>query len=93
MGIALTHYHKIERGEVDINTEKIATISQSLGVSPAELIGFDEKNVVVNHGNYASHYGTLNNYVNEKLYESQQELINSLKRENELLRKQANQAQ
>ena len=50
------------------------------------------KNVVVNNGSYAN-YGTLNNYVNEKLYESQQELINSLKRENEHLRKQANQAQ
>lgn len=88
LGIAVNSYQRIERGEVDINTEKIQIISQLLGVTPAELVGFDEKFIVNNIGEKAAgnaQVHVINHNSNDKLIESQQELILSLKRENDLL--------
>ena len=38
-------YLKIERNDVDINTEKIEKISALLGLKPAELLTLDERHI------------------------------------------------
>lgn len=44
LGLSPSGYLKIERNEVDINTEKIEKISNKLGIKPHELL-MDEKYV------------------------------------------------
>ncbi|TAF76857.1 MAG: XRE family transcriptional regulator [Bacteroidetes bacterium] len=43
-------YSKIERDEVDVNFNKLQQIADTLNIDVTKLIGFDEKNVFVNHG-------------------------------------------
>ena len=86
-------YMKIERSDVDINTEKIDKISNILGIKPSELINLDEKHIFNFSGNEIKNGGyNIFNFPEEmkQLYEDkiklleekiayQQEIINELK--------------
>lgn len=50
LGMSLTGYGKIERNEVSVNVDKLMQISEALGVSVENIIGFDD-NVAFNNFN------------------------------------------
>ncbi len=74
-------YLKIERDEVDINTEKIEKIASILGIKPHELLSFDEKYVFNNYSTneyYNAGLNTVNYHFPEemkKLYEDKIKLL------------------
>ncbi len=89
LGMTQAGYLKIERDEVDINTEKVEKISNKLGVKPHELF-MDEK-FVYNHQTN-SIYGANNNFTfpedMKKLYEDKIELlVNRIQKMERKLRK------
>lgn len=93
LDMTLGGYLKIERSDVDINTEKIEKISNLLGIKPSELLNLDERHIF-NFSNNEIKNGGYNifNFPDEmkQLYEDkiklledkiayQQEIINQLK--------------
>ena len=46
LDMSLGGYMKIERNDVDINSDKIEKISKVLGIKPSELMDIDEKRIV-----------------------------------------------
>lgn len=76
LGMTQPGYLKIERDEVDINTDKIDKITTKLGIKPHELF-MDEKYVYNNQVN--SIYGANNHYAFpeelKKLYEDKIRLL------------------
>jgi transcriptional regulator with XRE-family HTH domain len=51
LGMSISGYHKIERNEVDVNSEKIAKFGEILEVKPNEILEFDEKGMTINNTN------------------------------------------
>lgn len=93
LNMSIGGYMKIERNDVDINTEKIEKISTILGITPSELLNLDERHIF-NFSNNEIKNGGYNvfNFPDEmkQLYEDkiklledkiayQQEIINQLK--------------
>ena len=58
LDMSLGGYMKIERNDVDINTDKLEKISETLGMKPADLMSLDEKLIFnfshneIKHGGY-----------------------------------------
>lgn len=93
LDMSITGYSKIERDEVDINTEKIEKIANKLGVKPYELL-LEERIVLyfannTNSDNANGNYGFFNTMglsdEMKKLYEANirllEEKIDSLQQE------------
>jgi transcriptional regulator with XRE-family HTH domain len=55
LGMTLSGYSKVERGEVDIYFSKIKQIAKTFGVDVSQLIGLDEKSVFNVIGNCENH--------------------------------------
>ena len=81
LDMSISGYSRIERNEVDPNTEKLQKIASALEVSPNELFNFDDKNVF--HNCTATNQSTLTaqNFNNhfpiemKQLYESNIKLL------------------
>lgn len=56
-------YLKIEKDEVDVNTDKIEKIATKLGIKPHELLSFDER-IVFNNFSATEYYSAGINTVN-----------------------------
>lgn len=79
-------YLKIERDEVDINTEKIEKISAKLGLKPHELL-MEEKYVyhITNNNCQAGFGSQVNNYGDPKFLELLEKKLKLLEDMNKLL--------
>lgn len=83
LGISTLSYAKIERGETDINLSRLQQISEVMEIDLALLFGLNEKNVfyiTTSNDNNTQHQHCSN----------EQEKINSLTKENELLKQNIN---
>jgi transcriptional regulator with XRE-family HTH domain len=97
LGMSQTGYGNIERGETDINLNRMKQISEILGIKIQELFGFDEKAALLvgtmTHNNTANGvvYNNENFERERKLYEEQVALlkdqVNMLKEEIIFLKK------
>jgi transcriptional regulator with XRE-family HTH domain len=63
LGLTTNGYGKIERGESQINLERLNQIAEVFDVNPSDILNFDENIVYYfeNMNNSAPH-GTINNY-------------------------------
>src|SRR5690606_27741974 len=77
LGISTRAYSKIETGETQLTVNLLNEISAILGITPVEVLGFDDKKVFNIH-NSTGNNGL--NYINlpEKLIEQYEETIKSL---------------
>lgn len=85
LGLSTRAYSKIETGETQLTVNRLNEISKILGITPVEVLGFDDKNI------FNIHHSTGNNglnYINlpEKLIEQYEETIQSLKNQIETMR-------
>jgi transcriptional regulator with XRE-family HTH domain len=93
LDMTVSGYHKIERNEVDINSEKMEKIAKILGVEAKDLMAFDEKAISfnswqTNQNLYA--YCQIENPSERQLYErllqEKEAVISALKEEIALLK-------
>jgi transcriptional regulator with XRE-family HTH domain len=77
-------YGKIERNEVEITLQKLATIAEILGTTIQDIFGFDEKFVFNNKE--AKYYGVNHNTNNEEVKEIYEAHIADLQKEISYLR-------
>lgn len=78
LGISTRAYSKIETGETQLTVNRLNEISAVLGITPVEVLGFDDKQVFSN----CKQKGNIGiNHINlpEKLIEQYEETIKSLK--------------
>jgi transcriptional regulator with XRE-family HTH domain len=63
LGITTNGYGKIERGESNLNLERLNQIAEVFGISTQDILNFDESVIynIQNMTNSAPH-GTVNNY-------------------------------
>lgn len=85
LGISTRAYSKIETGETQLTVNRLNEISAVLGITPVEVLEFDDKKV------FNIHHSTGNNglnYINlpEKLIEQYEETIQSLKNQVEVMK-------
>lgn len=85
LGFSTRAYSKIETGETQLTINRLNEISSILGVTPIEILGFDDKQVFNNckqHGNIGI------NHINmpEKLIEQYKDTIKSLKEQIALMK-------
>jgi transcriptional regulator with XRE-family HTH domain len=69
LGMSISGYHKIERDEVDVNSEKIAKFAEIFEVKPTEILEFDQKGVTVNNNNNQFAAYNINFQSEKELYE------------------------
>lgn len=87
LGMSEEGYAKIERNEVDLNTEKLLKISQIIDVPINKF--FENECTVINNQDFkdnATGGNLIFNQFPEKYIEILHDLVESNKRENELLR-------
>lgn len=89
LGMSTTGYAKIERGQTNVNVEKLKQIAQVFNLNVAQLLDDDERFVICsigdNHSNYNNYFGT-----NEKLSlenEKLKQLLSAKESEIEALKK------
>jgi transcriptional regulator with XRE-family HTH domain len=91
LGISTLSYAKIERGETDINLSRLQQISEVMEIDLAQLFGLNEKNVFYITSNNTTTTTTSNdNNTQHQHCSNEQEKINSLTKENELLKQNIN---
>jgi transcriptional regulator with XRE-family HTH domain len=63
LGLTTNGYGKIERGESQINLDRLNQIAEVFGINPNDILNFDENTIYnfENMNNSAPH-GTVNNY-------------------------------
>lgn len=63
LGLTTNGYGKIERGESQINLDRLNQIAEIFDVNPNDILNFDE-NTIYNfeNMNYSAPHGTVNNY-------------------------------
>jgi len=63
LGLTTNGYGKIERGESQINLDRLNQIAEVFGINPNDILNFDE-NTIYNfeNMNYSAPHGTVNNY-------------------------------
>lgn len=100
LNMSISNYHKIERGEIDLNTEKIFKIAERLEIEPYKLLMDEGLTINVFQNSDRSGYGVYNDFGNSKLIELLEDKIKlisekmdlivaentKLKHENELLK-------
>lgn len=76
LGISSSAYTKMERGEIQIDIERIVSISEKLGVSPMDILSFSSNNIFekIEIPNIV----TLPNIDTESQYSVPKEIIDSL---------------
>lgn len=89
LGMSITGYAKIERGQTNMSVEKLKQIAQIFNVNVAQLLDDNERFVICsigdNHSNYNNYFGT-----NEKLSlenEKLKQLLSAKEGEIEALKK------
>ncbi len=95
LGISTLSYAKIERGETDINLSRLQQISEVMEIDLAQLFGLNEKNVFYITSNNTTTTTTSNDNNTQRQHNisscsTEQEKINSLIKENELLKQNIN---
>jgi transcriptional regulator with XRE-family HTH domain len=60
LGMSLSGYSKLERGEVDLTLSKLVKISQILNVSIEQLLNFDPSQIFNNKENYEVNNAPIN---------------------------------
>ncbi len=94
LGISTLSYAKIERGETDINLSRLQQISEVMEIDLAQLFGLNDKNVFyITSNNTTTTTSNDNNTQRQHNISScstEQEKINSLIKENELLKQNIN---
>lgn len=76
LGISLSAYTKLERGETQIDISRISAIAEKLDVSPADILSFTPNNVFEKVDN--SSIATAVNVENQYHYAVPKEIIDSL---------------
>jgi len=85
LGISTRAYSKIETGETQLTVNRLNEISHILGITPVEVLGFDDKQVF----NNCKQEGNIGiNHINlpEKLIQQYEETIQSLKNQIEVMK-------
>lgn len=85
LGLSTRAYSKIETGETQLTINRLNEISHILGITPVEVLGFDDKQVF----NNCKQEGNIGiNHINlpEKLIEQYEETIQSLKNQIEIMK-------
>lgn len=95
LGISTLAYAKIERGETDINLSRLQQISEVMEIDLAQLFGLNEKNVFYITSNNTTTTTTSNDNNTQRQHNisscsTEQQKINSLTKENELLKQNIN---
>lgn len=94
LGISTLAYAKIERGETDINLSRLQQISEVMEIDLAQLFGLNEKNVFyITSNNTTTSTSNDNNTQRQHniiCCSTEQQKINSLTKENELLKQNIN---
>ncbi len=95
LGISTLSYAKIERGETDINLSRLQQISEVMEIDLAQLFGLNDKNVFYITSNNTTTTTTSNDNNTQRQHNisscsTEQEKINSLIKENELLKQNIN---
>src|SRR5690554_5388759 len=87
LGLSTRAYSKIETGETQLTVNRLNEISHILGITPFEVLGFDDKNVFNNWGNQDG-WNVGINHINlpEKLIQQYEETIKSLKEQIEIMK-------
>jgi transcriptional regulator with XRE-family HTH domain len=81
LDMSLSGYLKIERGEVDINTEKLSKIASNLNVNPEDLLSFNGsiiKDITLHNSSGAFNHGQLSYHFPDEmkqLYEDKIKLL------------------
>lgn len=88
LGMAISGYSKIERGEVNINIDKLTEIATVMELTPEELMSFDDKIVFQNSTltNFAFNNGQFHYNFPEKLQQLYEDKIKLLEEKNEMLK-------
>jgi transcriptional regulator with XRE-family HTH domain len=76
LGISLSAYTKMERGETQIDISRIATIAEQLGVNPTDIMSFSPNNIFEKVEN--SNVSTAVNIETQNQYSVPKEIIDSL---------------
>lgn len=87
LGISTRAYSKIETGETQLTINRLNEISQALGITPMEVLGFEAKQVFMNNCNNGGSVGyniTMN--FSEKLATQYEKMISVLEEEVRLLK-------
>ena len=88
LGMSLSGYSKLERGEVDITISKIQKIAEILGVSIEKLLNFDASQIFnVFNNQQVQGLGSQAEVINFYGDDYKEKYIKILERENERLRK------
>lgn len=85
LGLSIRAYSKIETGETQLTVNRLNEISRILGITPVEVLGFDDKQVF----NNCKQEGNIGiNHINlpEKLIQQYEETIQSLKNQIEVMK-------
>ncbi|MFA7444555.1 MAG: helix-turn-helix transcriptional regulator [Flavobacteriaceae bacterium] len=85
LGLSTRAYSKIETGETQLTVNRLNEISHILGITPVEVLGFDDKQVF----NNCKQEGNIGiNHINlpEKLIQQYEETIQSLKNQIEVMK-------
>lgn len=85
LGLSTRAYSKIETGETQLTVNRLNEISHILGITPVEVLGFDDKQVF----NNCKQEGNIGiNHINlpEKLIQQYEETIQSLKNQIEIMK-------
>jgi len=85
LGLSTRAYSKIETGETQLTINRLNEISHILGITPVEVLGFDDKQVF----NNCKQEGNIGiNHINlpEKLIQQYEETIQSLKNQIEVMK-------
>jgi transcriptional regulator with XRE-family HTH domain len=87
LGMSLSGYSKLERGEVDITLSKVDRISQILGVSLEQLLNFDASQIFnVTHNQQVQGLGSQADVINFYGDDYKEKYIKLLENEVERLR-------
>lgn len=78
--MSLGNYHKIERNEIDLNTEKINKIAEKLGLEPYRLLQDEGICLYINtnNGSGGNGYQVYNDHGNTHILKIQEERIKEL---------------
>lgn|SRR5690554_3211064 len=85
LGISTRAYSKIETGETQLTLNRLNEISTALGISPIEVLGFDDKQVF-NNCKQEGNIGINHINISEKLIYQYEETIKSLKEQIEIMK-------
>lgn len=88
LGMSLSGYSKLERGEVDISLSKLSKIARLLQVSEEQLLNFDVSQIFnVSNNQQVQGLGSQADVINFYGDDYKEKYIQMLERENERLRK------